>query len=273
MARGRRGNELGISLFAFQDIIMSVTGILILIVLLLVLELVNQKSTSQLQQTFETLKMELDTEMESLSTQLERIEQDLSHDSEAIDRAIRNPESVLNDQLSSERTRLNSLDAQIHTLEQVGEQLTEQQEGQSEARKILDEREREVALLRQQQAAIERQMNQLASGNSAKYLVPRGINPAQAWLCDVHGQGLHLTPMNSPEPTIEISVDDWVSESEATFSGFRQRLAEITPRVRYVLFIIRPAGREFNEPLLTKGDQLDIEFGVEYVAEEHVILR
>jgi len=273
MARGRRGNTLGISLFAFQDIIMSVTGILILIVLLLVLELVNQKSTSRLQETFETLMAELDSKTESLSQQLERIEQDLGRHAEAIERAIKNPESVLNDRLRAERHRLNSLEAQMETLEQVNEQLIEQQEGQADTKMILDEREREIAELNKKQATLENQLQQLATGNSAKYLVPRGINPAQAWLCDVHRNGLYLTLMNSPEPAIRLPVEDWLNESESAFLRFQDQLAEITPRVRYVLFVIRPSGREFNEPLLTQGDELGFEFGVEYVSEDHVILR
>ncbi len=271
--RGRRQTHLGISLFAFQDIIMSVTGVLILIILLLVLELVNQVDTDHLQEQYQTIASGLKTEIASLKDELKIMDQELNTDSEAIEQAIKNPQLRLDEHLRSEREQIDQLESRISSLEKLNNELTAESEIQQENRELLDQREVEIAELQLMKDQLVEKLNKLKDQRAVKYKVPKGINPTQAWLCEVDGSGLSLSLLEHSEKDIHIPVTKWETETDLTVITLKNQLSMINPRVRYVLFLVRPSGRDFNDYLVVQGEDLSIEFGIEYVAEDHVILR
>lgn len=272
MPRGRRKNSLGISLFAFQDIIMSVTGVLILIVLLLVLELLTQTQPDKTQDRLREIVQTLQAEIATLHAEAAAMERDTQSDEETVQRAIENPESVIGDRMQQERTRLDQLEGRLKTLEAVEQELSKEAEEQADQIDELTERERQIAELQRTKRDILNQLEQLKNDEATRYMTPHGINPAQAWLCDVSQRGLKLRLLDGGTET-RVTVQSWDDGGEAAFTQLKSTLSTITPRVRYVLFVIRPSGREFNDPLVIQGEQLNLEFGVEYVAEDHVILQ
>ncbi|WP_237228627.1 hypothetical protein [Rubinisphaera sp. JC750] len=272
MPRGRRKNSLGISLFAFQDIIMSVTGVLILIVLLLVLELVTQTVPDDAQDRLREIAQALQAEIASLSAEAAAMERHVESDEETVQRAIENPQSVIGDRMQQEQARLDQLEDRLKSLEAVGQELSEEAEEQAGQMDVLTDRERQIADLQRKKREILHQLDQLTKHEATRYMTPHGINPAQAWLCDVNQRGLTLRLLDGG-PEKRVTVPRWDDDGEAAFAQLKSTLRTITPRVRYILFVIRPSGREFNDPLVIQGEQLNLEFGVEYVAEDHVILQ
>tara|TARA_R100000750_G_scaffold62029_1_gene54553 strand:- start:1114 stop:1932 length:819 start_codon:yes stop_codon:yes gene_type:complete len=271
--RGRRQTQLGISLFAFQDIIMSVTGVLILIILLLVLELVNQVATDHLQEHYQAIAVELKTEIASLKGELKLLNQELKTDNEAVEQAIKNPQSLLDEHLRSEREQIDQLESRVSSLEKLSEELTAESELQQENRELLDQREVEIAELQLMKDQLVEKLEKLKAQKAVKYKVPKGINPTQAWLCEVDGSGLSLSLLDNFEKDILIPITSWDTEADITFIALKNQLSAINPRVRYVLFLVRPSGRDFNDHLVVQGEELSIEFGIEYIPEDHVILR
>lgn len=272
MPGGRRKNSLGISLFAFQDIIMSVTGVLILIVLLLVLELLTQTQPDKAQDRLREIMQAMQSEIAELKAEAAAIERSVESDEETMRRAIAHPESVLRDRMKEETARNEQLEGRVKSLEAVEQDLFREAEEQAEQIDELAEREQEIAELQRRKQNMLNRLEQLTNQEATRYLTPQGINPDQAWLCEVTRSGLSLRLLADGGDSIDIPVPIWRDDGEAAFSMLRSKLDTITPRVRYVLFVIRPSGRMFNDPLVIQGGQLNLEFGVEYVAEDHVIL-
>jgi len=74
----RRSGPNAFSLFAFQDIITSVTGIVILITLILALELIERVESSPAEQTREVVGL-LDTSIEEMEDEKERLQKSLEN--------------------------------------------------------------------------------------------------------------------------------------------------------------------------------------------------
>jgi len=273
MARGKRHTSVGISLFAFQDIIISVTGVLILIVLLLVLELVNQPPLTQLQENLQQLSAEMQAELDFLSTEVEQLERILEQDDQLVQLVIANPESQLDRRLQQEEQRLLGLETRIASLEAIEQNLSKEMTEQEQMLEQISQLQAEIAELKQRQTELLERLSNIREHNAARYLTPRGINPEQAWLCEVNGSGLHLSLLEASEKPLHLPVRDWETDEALAFSHLKAALARLSPRARYVLFIVRPSGRFINDSLFISGKELNTEFGVEYVSEEHIILR
>ena len=94
MAIKRKNNSSPVSLFAFQDIITSITGIMILVVIIFILQLINRKLTHQQNQDTSKLKA-AEKIIDNQIFELEKL-QELISDVESFNKKIEgNPDELL----------------------------------------------------------------------------------------------------------------------------------------------------------------------------------
>ncbi len=269
----RRKSGLAITFFSFQDIIICVTGVLILIVLLLVLEITESASNDSLAEAAREMATELREELRTISAQMETITQDLGDDREVVQDATKNPETHLNTRIAEENQQIEGLQGTLKSLQGMSDQLQRESQQLEQDRDKMDQAEQELAELELRKEQLIDRLKQVESKNAVRYTVPRGVNPERAWICEVTSSGLLLTKMDSAEGSIKIPVSNWDGETETAFNSLKSRLAFLSPTPAYLLFLIRPKGNEFNNLLVERGEEIGIEIGIEYIAADHVILR
>lgn len=118
----RKKDEVGVSFFAFQDIITAVTGIMFLVVLLIILLIFEKRS-------IETVEQVDAKELEKVQAQIEAIQKIIvKHETPVVE--------------FDEKVTPEELKEQLETLDQTIESLTIQNEKVTEKLKILNEDER-----------------------------------------------------------------------------------------------------------------------------------
>lgn len=213
MIRKRRGSQPQISLLAFQDIITSVSAVLILVVLLLALELTRQEGTSPLQEAFAAAASELESQLLTLTGEEAELAAELEATRETVRLAIDNPTSELDRTVARAETGVALLNERLESLQDVSEQLNVEEEALAETTDDADRVRRELAetlaMIEEQQALLD----DLSAGKAARYAAPHGIDPEQGWLCDVADGELILLSLAAAPRRSVIRGDTADSES------------------------------------------------------------
>lgn len=273
MARRKRSLNLEISLFAFQDIIISVTGVLILIILLLVLEITISVNTDGLQKLFAASAAELKEDLKEIDAEINVVSSELETSRKLVNQATLNPESVLEEKMAHENSAIDDLKKNISHLDSRAERISKEEQDQERKQKsmrLLKEKHAALVLRKKQ---LENEIASMSKGDTAHYLAPNGVQPQKAWLCDVSGDGLELVVMDGTGAKTILKRKQSKSVSLELFKDLNRWLQKQNPTPEYILFVIRPSGADFSDILGLKGDQLNAGIGVEFVTEDHITLN
>lgn len=281
MGRRRRSGP-AFSLFSFQDIITSVTAILILLVLILALELIARRhdeaaadqdaSRSALQQSaaaLERLVAQLTTLVPTDETRplAERTQSEFERDVRVMeDQARQAVAAAESARAVEERARALAAEAEA--------KLAEVQDLRDELRRTLDEAallDDEAAKLALDNAKeaerIARRRDELSEqptpGAELVFNAPENSN-SQAWIVEVSNDGLVVVKLGTNERRVlgaaigpGSAVDEWV--------------AELDPDRDHALILVRPSGiaasADIRETLAEEG----VSFGVDFIGEGQVV--
>lgn len=279
MARRKRSLKLEISLFAFQDIIISVTGVLILIILLLVLEITIHSDTDGLQQAFAASAAELREELQVVKDEIDQTATELEDSRHMVKQATLNPESLINNKLAQENDAIDDLNKKVSHLDSIANEIEQKKQkhaqvvkkNRKQEQESIKQAQEELATLEKKKRLLEEKMTEMGKEDQTHYLAPRGIQPKRAWMCDVSSRGLELVLIDGTGRKVTLRASNLESESPRLFNNLNRWLRKQKPTPEYILFVIRPSGADFSDILGLKGDQLIAEIGVEFVTEDHII--
>jgi hypothetical protein len=252
MARRRGGNSTPISLFSFQDIITSVTGIMILVTMMMTLELLQRKVSAPAPQTAKIID-ELrpavdqgDQEIAKLQQQLARDEQTLRElagiDQNQVRRAMDDLERLTR-QLQSDVQTLRGEEA--HADSRVRRSEAEKTQRASDAKTLqeLTERVRKT----------QRQFEELKSSNRVIYNVSSSASKS-AWLVQIGDDQLLTAPVGKPAASV------FSGSPEARTAEFLRWAASRDPKSEYFMLLVKPGGvasfRTLLQGLTSKGFQV-----------------
>ncbi len=259
MRRTRQSKDANVSFFAFQDIITSVTGILILIVILMVLMLRQPGIIEKIQtEPVETLTLE---EIEPLISQaLEKIRQlaqlDLPDPGEteaSLLASIKNLEAQLEEETDPLRAALLSdVEATAAEVETLTENLSNLEERQATLKQSIEKIEAMVA----KRAAI---VEENRGGNQ----IWLRMDPADKApiIVELDHRGGVLRDRNDPDIARRISSGSLVSE-------LRKIAQTLDGLESYFVFFIRPSGAEHLIPLQEMLTDEGIDLGFRPLGEE-----
>ncbi|MDR2757101.1 MAG: hypothetical protein LBC20_15500 [Planctomycetaceae bacterium] len=158
----RHTNESPVSLFSFQDIIMSVVGIVILITLLLILKLITQMSLAESVPESSVSVQELTELIESLKSSLREIQDETTE-------LYKNKQESLvwkptQDQIDALQLTAERLDTEIDEIKQSIENATQHAEElkQNQSLKLAEEKEKQIKQLKELLEQLTNQNNELA---------------------------------------------------------------------------------------------------------------
>jgi prefoldin subunit 5 len=264
MKRGRAGPP--ITLFSFQDIITSVTGIIILVALVLALELTLRKAGSPAAQTT-ALVQELQAAIDQSLGELEHMREQLESGGKVVaELAGSSPEQVVHE-LTDLGEQLQQLDEQLRTLT-LREQEARQAETAAQARRFERRGDTQKLVdLRSRVAELKSDLEQLQTGHRWIYN-PVSASGKQAWLIQVDGQLLLIAPVGRPQKPIEFS-DSTPAARRTSLSRWCQTLS---PQSDFLFLLVRPKGVEEFAPLEVELRAAGFDLGFDLLGEDQVAI-
>ncbi len=262
----RRANGPTLSLLAFQDIITSVTAILLLVTLMLAMELTRPSGA-----TSAAADASLTRELEA-----------------SIDR--------LTQERSDLRASLDSSASRIMAQSDVNPRQLERQIGETDLALGRQLRRNEDLARKRAEAELERQRAEAARfdrANDARNLETMNAEIAQiqaetdralrmvgrlsdrtGWRVELNGTAIRVKPMKlqEPPPTFpEAASAPLKPELDPTSAAFLDWFREPPHRSRYLLFVVRPSGIIRFMAIREAIDPIDARYGYEAIGEDQIL--
>jgi hypothetical protein len=280
-SRLRSLNSTKISFFAFQDIIVCVSGILVLVTLILATELdrTTSRATNDADPELErklsdVLRQQAETDAKNQNLQgllaaadtapaAEKLELDIAQlRAELTEERMRH--ASVTEQLAASKSAieardrtlgLTDLEAQIKRTIQEAESLVRQE---SEVRK-------EMASLEQQVASVELKLLKLREREGKLWLIPdKSSTTKEPILATVSSSGVKVERFDHPADAQEFS-------RSSARSGFESYLVKARPVDQYVVFLVKPSGIELFERLVQVARAQGFEVGFDALEENREI--
>lgn len=257
--RGRQSRP--ISLFGFQDIIVSVSGVVIVMVLLLMLELVERPARPA-ETDFGETASELRAAVAEARAKRDRLRSQLSDLDRVVDRAGTTSPLELRAETDQAAAEIDKLQQELPRLKQDAQELEQKFQQQREA---LTDIQADLEEARKQVAETESELKKAQDNRRTILSLPRGFDK-EGWLVVAAGDRVSAAPLQRPaEPTVfrgRLLTDpaeqfvDWADERQA----------------RYFFVLVRPGGiAAFNE--IRKWFESDgVDYGFDLAGSDQVFL-
>lgn len=276
----KKGRATGMSLFSFQDIIMSVMGILLLITLLLTLFLVTPSEASfgkgkiigQLEAQLVTAEKngeDLESAISSLKIAISQMATAPNTNQLLAELALtkKSLTSKSNELIQLEQKVVKAQEAQEKEIEKLGlnklKQQVEDLQVKSESLKISSsQQEAAIEQQKQQIQAIQENLNTLIKDANKLWLIPSlekgGREPI---IVTVSGSGIEIDRFNRPE-------DKKKFPENRSLDALNNELKPLSPAKDYVLFYIRPSGVDLYAKLKDLATDKGLQVGSDAVGEK-----
>lgn len=272
MSSRRNRSGPAISLFAFQDIITSVSGIIIVMVLLLSLELVERPETkpnavaSAVAAEVEAAIAEAEAELKSLQGTVEALNSLIG------DIAETSP-AELTAEIDSLRRRIEEKKRQIEQLQNQAEELElEEKDVLVERFDLQDERAR-LETVEQEIAELEEQIEQETSDDRLVFSLPKGFRKS-GWLAVIEAGQIETAPLGrEARPLRFVDKPSGLIGTDSASDQFLEWAGRRSTTKTYFLLLVRPSGAEVFDELETRLNLRGFEFGFDLIAPHQAVLH
>jgi len=210
----RGGSTAAFSLFSFQDIITSVTGIMILVTLILALELIQRKESSPPVHT-EEIAQNLQSTVTEMQNRIEELKRKSAESNKRIDELAPLDKRAIQRDLADSEEANQRLDGQVEELER---RKREAEQRMQEAERLLESQSVDPDALEKLQAEVrkkEEDLEELKSSDRIIYNRAPGDSKTP-WLVEVSGDGFSVAEVGkSAPPKIFRTVGalgDWLAQ-------------------------------------------------------------
>ena len=259
MARRKIGSPV-FSLFSFQDIITSVTGIMILVTLVMAVELVQRTEQAPQQQTAELVK-ELEHQINETRDAVEELRAQMQQQQKDV-----TPDAFLD--ISTLQVKFRRVQDHRQRGSQDSKDLAQRrQKTDSQLARIRREqisRKDEIATLAKLQEELSKkkeQLKKLSRGNRVVY------NPAQGtsrtpWLVELSGTKIVVARMGISAAPQEFS----------DIPAFQGWVSQLVPSSNYCMVVIRPTAVDSYGDILKMLDGRAIQYGYDAIDEKVIVI-
>lgn len=257
MAR-RRNDSSPLSLFAFQDIITSVTGILVLLTLILALELTQSHPSSATAATARVESTTLET-LEMVQERIDELQQTIQSKTRFSTELGKLDETTIANETRQIRSQLQSLEAETERMSRAAkhkvrerDRLAQKFDARHADRQQLRDLEEETRALTAEQAKISR--------SDRIFFRPGAHAGKRAWLVDVRAQRIVVAPVDNQEQQRHF---EGPSATQLRAEFLQWAGARCHPARDYFVLLVRPGAvvlfDDVREQLRTKGYQVGID--------------
>lgn len=265
MARRRRSTP-SISFFSFQDLITSVTGIMILLSLLLALSLTQRspgRPTAHAAEAVDAVRESLAesrAHVAALQGEVRQGEQELAELAGLSVSGLQRQTSEARQQASDLRTRTDRLNNQRQAAQTRAQARESELAGRETDRRRLERQQREAARLAAELAEMKsgKRMFFEAPPDGAKF----------PWLVEVTGSALRLRLLGRERPPLQFEGGTDADRR----AQFRQWLRTLDSGSEYVLLLVKPSGLSQYQDLYDLIRSAGLDQGIDLVSEEQQVL-
>jgi len=259
--RGRRTSQ-PFSLFAFQDVMASVIGVLFFIVIMMALQMVHQ-GIATIQAAEETVTA---AQVEALETTLSELrKRKAGHESEILE--IARIDSRIR---TDARGALDDLKHMRATLQGLYSQIAEGDKRTTDGRARLEEAKNAQVNILAETARSERQIAELkqrlkteGSGPRISYIIDRQADGKIPWLAEFSADKIRVSSGQKAGAVLEFAAPD-IAVRAAQFRSW----AVLWDRDRYYfVLLVKPSGCHFVEPIRSLLNDLGFETGSDLLPE------
>jgi len=262
----RKQQTLPFSLFSFQDIITSVTGIILLMTLLLTLELVQRHSTATAQAD-DAPTRDLQQEIANAEKVREELEAQLrQREKELLEAASMSPQQLADLQNNLER-ELRQLEAEIQRLGQQNASM-DVKKNNWKARKFVraDEQEK-LDELRSKKEQMQKELELLKDSNRMIYNPSKGSAKA-AWLVDISDSTIFVARAGEQSRPLRFEQRNDSSEVKRFLDWATSR----SSASEFFVLLVHPSGvvafYEIREKLRSSG----FDFGFDLIGKDVTVI-
>lgn len=268
--RNRGGNP--ISLFAFQDIITSVSGIFIVMVLLLTLELVERSSAKAPDLVEKALAKDVREATARAEREITELKRRAAHGDDLLHEAAQTSRDELKEGIAARErdiarltTRIQQANARTELLSEHSEAVAVEQFDLRDEREDFEQLEREIAELQQRLEAEEQSDRPI-------FTLPRGLRK-QGWLTVLDDGEIKIAPLGRPATPIVFRGTPGLIFDSAAADGLLEWTDEQEAESLYLLLLIRPDGIDAFNTLQAELDLRSVEFGFDLIEQDQEVLH
>lgn len=264
---GRRSNSSSpFSLFSFQDIITSVTGVMLLLTLLLILELVTRAPASSTAADLKATEVDLRTSIEQMRSEIEESTKRAKLAAESVEEFAKFTESHIDRDIEITREQIETLRRELPLLKQRSREL-KAAEDSALARALEREADRsQLEQIRSKAESLREKRKKLKNANILVYNRPPESSK-QPWILDISAQRVAALPLGRPEEQIEI-----VGDASTLMKRVRQWTLTRNRQNDYFALLVRPSGIKNFEEIQTYLNSRGYEIGVDLIGEQQKVV-
>ncbi|QDT93667.1 hypothetical protein [Gimesia algae] len=256
----RRRTQNKFSLFAFQDIITSVTGIVIFVTLLMSLELIQRHPKSAHAETADLIR-QLKQQLIQNQQASELLQQQIDAENQEIIPEAFQDATTLQQTLTEIRELQQRVSADAA---EVTTQKSETEKQLNEIRKSAAERRQEAKEIEDLKNEIAHKSEQLKKLEEGKRLIfrPAKNTPKTHWLVDVSGKTVLVARMGVKS----------TPQQFASYEEFRNWLIRLSPASDYCMVVLRPETARTYQEIFKMLDQQHISFGYDAIDDQKIVI-
>lgn len=242
--RGRTGPV--ISLFAFQDIITSVTAIVMVITLLLAVDLI-QRRKSQAADSSGQIAAEIAERVQKVESELAALKDRTTETSELVREIAATSPAELRNEITQREAMITELSSEKERIQRRLLKVTELEK--TTAVKLFDLHpvEEEKQKLERSYADLERQVQQERQENRVLFTLPRGFQK-EGWIAVIEANRIITAPIGREAKPIEFRTSGISLFGRSSTKEFTNWIEQQGLRSAYFLLLVRPgAATSFDE--------------------------
>lgn len=261
MRSRRRGSvSTPFSLFAFQDIITSVTGIMILVTLMLALDLLQRKASSPPNQTA-AVTADLESAIAENERQIAQLQAELGRLQSELRDATRFNASQLRDQLADTRELQADVQRELQAFEREKQQIEQQRARVEQERQRRASDAETIDQLADKIQETKEQIQELKQSNRLIFN-PGAGSDKNPWLVEVDAAGLTAARMGRAERPTEFG----------DVPAFQRWLAQRNVGSDYFVLLVKPGGIDAFHEALERLQQRNFDVGYDLLATDRTAI-
>ncbi len=266
--RGRSGPV--ISLFAFQDIITSVTAIVIVVTLFLALDLVQRKQ-GQASESPAVLADELVAQIAKVEAELTRLRKELDNADELVKQVASTSPAELKAEIVRHERALEDLRRELQRQQEKQTRLVAQEQAAAAEKFDLDPLRQRIEQTVRETREMQGQLDQEKQEDRVLFTLPRGFNK-EGWIAVVESGRITVAPLGrAAKPQVFVSTGTFLKKSAA--DALIDWIDRDRLRSAYFLVLIRPAGSRTFSDLEEAFHGKSISFGFDLIDAERTVLH
>jgi hypothetical protein len=263
MSRRKKGNA-PFSLLSFQDIITSVSGIMLLITLLLAMELIGRSLKRSDPEVSAASSETLEHDIQMMRRDLDLLDSQATRNVDIAQQAASVSAVQIDSDLTSILAKIEQIEGDINQLrnqqqnrdEVVGEKLDSIDAHIEELCEEAERKQRQVEQLEEELANIE---------SESSVFFRASINPSESpWLIDVHQSHIELVPLNPTNSSLIFTQ----SGSYGRWSQFSNWLNARNSSSEFFVMLVRPSGLANYSDIRELVESAGFKLGIDVIAEE-----